>query len=79
MPMTKLQRCRNKLNDEFRDAIIDVMRKEFGIEVENMFDFFGSGRLITTRVDGEDFTPEQHQFLRAFSEGYGQAMSKVTE
>lgn len=74
---TKLQKLANTLNEEFREKLTEACREKFGIEVEHRFDFFGSGRLVTTRVDGEDFTPEQHAFIGAYSDGFGAALTIV--
>ena len=75
--MTKTEKLARTLNDDFRDHLSDVMREKFDIEVESSFDFLGSMRLITTRVDGKEFTPEQDSWLEAWSEGYGKAMEIV--
>lgn len=73
---TKLEKMANKLNDDFRGKIVEAMQAKFGLEVENNFSIFDM-RLHTSRVDGEDFTPEQHAYLEAYSTGFGQAMSIV--
>jgi hypothetical protein len=73
---TKLEKMAEKLNEDFREKIIETMREKFGIEVENNFSIFDM-KLYTTRVDGEDFTPEQDAYLEAYSNGFGQAMSIV--
>ena len=74
---TKLDRMRRTLNDEFRDHLAAAMREKFAVEVETYFDLLGSMRMVTTRADGEPFTPEQHAWLGAWSEGYGCAMEQV--
>ena len=73
---TKLQKMADKLNEDFRTKIVEAMKEKFGIEVENEFSIFDM-RLHTTRVDGEDFTAEQHAYLEAFSTGFGEAMNLV--
>lgn len=65
-----------KLNDEFADKLSSVVRENFGIEIDSRFNIF-SMALVTTRLDGEDFTPEQYAFIAAFSDGYGVAMEIV--
>ena len=77
--MTKIEKLARKLNDDFRDILVVEMREACGVEVENYFDILGSMRLVTVRVDGEDFTPEQHAHLKAFSDGYVKAMDLVRE
>ena len=75
--MTKLEKMARRLNDDFREILVEEMREACGIEVENYFDIFGAMRLVTTRTDGEDFTPEQLAHLKAFSDGYCKAMDLV--
>jgi hypothetical protein len=74
---TKIGRMHRRLNDEFRDELTDAVRGKFGLEVEHYFDLLGTGRLVTTRTDGEAFTPEQHAFIGAYSEGFAAAMAIV--
>ena len=54
------------------------MRAKFDIEVENNFNIMVMA-LVTTRVDGVDFTPEQHAWIGAYSQGYGDAMQIVSD
>ena len=79
MSRTKLGRMAIDLNDDFRVKLADAVREKFGIEVETYYDFFGSGRMVTRRVDDEVLTPEQYAWLKAYSDGYGQAMEMVRE
>lgn len=67
---------RGLLNDEFRVKITEVMRKRYGVEVENTWGFIAQ-RLVTRRADGEDFTLEQMRFLEGYSEGFAAAMELV--
>lgn len=71
------EKISQELNDRFRDAVIEAMREKWGIEVENHFDIFGGMQLITTRVDGHEFTNEEFLWLGGFSEGFAAAMSAV--
>lgn len=73
---TKLEKIARRLNDEFADKLADAVREKYGVEVDSRFSIF-SMALITTRSDDEDFTPEQHAFISAFSDGYGVAMKSV--
>jgi hypothetical protein len=77
--MTIREKLHHQLNDEFRIKLTEVVREKFGIEVDHRFDFWGTGCLITTRADEADFTPEQHAFVGAYSEGFSAAMSIVGE
>ena len=77
---TKLQRITRQLNDEFREKLTEAVQEKFGIEVEHEWRGLLSpdgGRLVTTRVDGADFTPEQFAFIDAYSQGYSDAMQLV--
>jgi hypothetical protein len=73
---TKLQKMAVKLNEDFRTKIVEVMKEKFDIEVENNFNLWHM-RLHTTRVDGIAFTPEQFQYLKGYSDGFGDAMDIV--
>lgn len=73
---TKLEKMANKLNSDFREEIIKEMKIKFNIEVKNNFNIFDM-KLHTTRVDGEDFTPEQYNYLQAYSNGFSKAMCIV--
>lgn len=77
MAKTKAGRIYDHLNDHFRDRLVEVMQERFGVEVESRWSIVAD-RLVTTRADGEDFTPEQHAFLGAYSEGYSDAMGQVS-
>jgi hypothetical protein len=73
---TKLQKMANQLNEEFSGELKEAMREKFSIEIESEFNIF-SMRLVTTRVDGNDFTEDENRFIEAFSDGYGRAMRIV--
>jgi len=75
--MRKLQQMARTLNDEFRNHLAAAMAEKFdGLEVQTTYAFLAD-RLVTTRVDGEDFTPEQMAWMEAWSEGYGKALGLV--
>lgn len=74
---TKPDRAYIRLNDRFRDVLTEAVRAKFGIEVEHEYAFL-AGRLITTRTDGADFTPEQLAFIGAYSDGYTAAMQELS-
>jgi hypothetical protein len=74
----KLERMAAILNDDFKHQVAEAMREKFdGLEVVTEFDLFGSMAYVTTRADGEDFTPEQLAYLAGMSDGYGKALSLV--
>ena len=76
LKMTKLEKLAIKINSKFGKNISDAVREKYGIEVDNMFDVF-SMRLTIYRVDGEQITTEQMEWIDAFSKGYGIALSMV--
>lgn len=77
--MSKISKLQRKLNDEVREAIQEEMKKEFQIEISTRLDFFGTGKLISTRVDKLPFNKKQVRHIRAFENGYLAAMNKVME
>ena len=77
--MRKLERMANELNERFREDVVEVMAEEFnGLEVHSYWNIMAM-RLVTERIDGKEFTRKQHDFLRAYSEGYSRAMDRVRE
>jgi len=76
---TKLEKVATRLNADMRDKLTEAVREKFEIEVEHYFDIWGSMRLVTTRVDEEPFTAEQHAFIEAYSMGFGDALQIVRE
>jgi hypothetical protein len=75
---TKLEKMARTMNDDFREKLAEAVKEKFGIEVKTEFNIFDM-RLITSRVDGEQFTAEQHEWIGAFSEGYTVALSMVRD
>jgi hypothetical protein len=73
---TKLEKCANTLNDAFSTKLPAAFLAKFGLELETGFNLF-SMSLISRRIDGQDFTPEQHAFVSAYSDGYGDALELV--
>lgn len=74
--MTKLEKKHRELNEAFNDRLAEVMYQKFSVDVETHLDIISLSK-FTVRSDGEDFTEEQHAFLRGFSEGYADAMGQV--
>jgi len=64
------------LSDQARPLVDLAMKEKFGIETRTCWDFF-SDKLVTDRVDGQNFTPKQFAYLAGFSEGYAAAMGVV--
>ncbi len=77
MSRTKLGRMAIELNEDFREKLASAMLEKFEIEVTSFFALLGTGRLVTSRMDEEDFTPEELAWLAAYSDGYGEAMTMV--
>lgn len=65
------------LDEAFRECLDAAFRERWGVEVETAFDLLGSFRYVTLRKDGEDFTPEQHAWIGAYTEGWGRCRREV--
>ena len=76
MSVTKREKIYQLLNHEFCDLLIFAMRNKFSIEVENNYNIMAMA-LVTTRSDEQDFTPEQYEWMSAYSEGFSAAMEVV--
>lgn len=78
MVPTKLGKCANALNEQFRDNLKAEFLKRFEIELKTEFNIF-SFALVSQREDGEPMTSEQHHFVAGYSDGYGTAMQFVRD
>lgn len=76
--LTKIEKCQRKINDAFSGKLSEDFREKFQREIETRFSIF-SMALVSTPTDGEDFTPEQHAWVEAYSVGYLAAMNQVWE
>ena len=76
--MTKLEKMARQLNDNFRDCLTAAIGEKFSITTVTEYNFFAD-RLITKKVDESDFTPNQIQWISAFSDGYAAAKNQVVE
>lgn len=75
--MKKLEKMLRELNDSFSDELHRDFKKKFSIEIETHFNLMCLN-MITKRVDEEDFTVEQKEFISAYETGYMSAMNVVT-
>jgi hypothetical protein len=66
----------NILNDSFTPMLEKAFKEKFSLEVETAFNIIGM-RKITKRLDGEPFTPAQHEWIGAFEAGYLAAMKSL--
>lgn len=73
---TKLEKMHKQMNDNFYDELPTTVREKFNIEIETHFHFCNLS-LVSTRIDGEEFTPEQKLFIQGFELGYLSAMNQV--
>ncbi|MBA3773853.1 MAG: hypothetical protein H0X13_15585 [Ramlibacter sp.] len=73
---TKLEKCAFRLNDDFSAALGAAFKEKFSRELETNFNIF-SMTLISEPADGEPFTPEQKEWVGAYSDGYEQALEAV--
>lgn len=77
MRLTKIEKAERLLNNSFPDLLRDKFAEHFnGLIVETRWSVF-SMQLVTTLESGDDFTPEQYQWVAAFSEGYSAALVVV--
>ena len=72
------EKIARQVNDSFSEKLRIAVAKEFGINTKTHFAFLEISH-TTTRADGEDFTQEQMDFLKAFEAGYLAAMKIVRE
>jgi len=73
--MTKFEKLRKQVNDEFRDDLKKAMARK-GVDVVSEYNFF-IDRLVTRTIDGKNMSPKQMEYLRGFSDGYEGAMQKI--
>lgn len=71
--MTKSEKISRSINDAFSSKLSEAFLTEFSVEVETRLSLV-TMILYTVRVDENEFPPEQHFYLKAFSNGYGQAL-----
>lgn len=74
--MTKLEKMARQLNDNFIHAVRGGFEKKFELELETSYDFI-SGCCISSRRDGEEFTPEQAAWIATYEEGYLNCLNQV--
>lgn len=73
---TKLEKMYRELRDDYRESFTAAFEEKFGVAIESHFSIF-SMELSSVRVDGVDFTPEQHMFLAAYCAGYQKAQNAI--
>jgi len=54
---TKLEKMAEKLNADFREVLKAEMKTRYELDIETGWNFM-TGSIISTRVDGEEFSPE---------------------
>lgn len=64
------------LNEEFRYRLEHEFKVMYGEDITTKWDIL-SGEIVSTKNNGDGFSPEQHIFLRAFESGYLSAMKVV--
>lgn len=75
--MTKLEKCRRRVNDSFRDHLHAAVLAKFNLKIETTFSL-GTMSLVSYLPDDQPFT-QQHDFIAAFSDGYCAAMCQIGE
>lgn len=53
----------------FREQMREAFARRFNVLIETEYNILAM-RLITTRADGQDFTPEQHAWIAGYEAGY---------
>lgn len=74
--MTKLDKMRKELENQFRDTLHAAFHEKYGATLTTHFNIF-SMQLISEREDGQEFTPEQHAYINGWSDGYSKAVNTV--
>ena len=74
--MTKLTNMRRELEKEFQTALHEAFMKKFSVQIETSFSIF-TMETVSKRVDGQDFTIDEHAFIQGWSDGYGKAVNMV--
>jgi hypothetical protein len=75
--MTKMQTCARAVNDGFAPRLDAAFQERFGLELKTRFDLLGTMRYVSERADENPLTPEQHQWVSAYSAGYLEALAIV--
>ncbi|AYD44787.1 hypothetical protein [Yersinia rochesterensis] len=75
---TKIEKLHRKLNDSFSDKLNAAFLDKFSRELTTSFNIL-SMRLVSFPSDGMDFTPEQLNWVCAYSDGYSAAKNQVWE
>lgn len=76
--MTKIEKCHLRVNGSFRDHLHAAFKAKFNLQLETIFSL-GTMSLVSYLADDIPFTPEQHAFIAAYSEGYAAAMVQISE
>ena len=74
--MSKIDKLRSRLNEEFRDRLPAAFKEKFDRDLETEFNFMQMA-LVSRPADGKRFTKQQHDWVSAYSDGYAEAMSQV--
>lgn len=82
MKRTKLEACRLRVNDSFAERLDTAFEIKFpGVKLETRWNLFAGpcGSLVSVRADGRELSKEQHTWVSAYSDGYGEAMGQIWE
>lgn len=81
--MKMAEKIKKRIKEEFASKIDADFKKEFGIVLDttstspSSFDFLGSWRLISSRMDGRKLNLKQNAWIKAYSEGYNTASEAI--
>ena len=75
--MTKIEKMRKQLNENFRSLLNEAFRVQFNdLELITEWDF-ASMNLVSYLANGEDLNEEQDLWIQTYSLGYVAAMQQI--
>lgn len=66
---SKLEKMAKQMNENFRILLAEKFKEKFELDIGTTFNVF-TLTLVSRREDGQDFTLEQAEFIKAFESGY---------
>lgn len=76
--MTKIEKCNRRVNENFRANLHSAFKAKFNLQLETTFSL-GTMALVSYLPDDAQITPEQRDFIAAYSDGYCAAMLQISE
>jgi hypothetical protein len=75
--MKMAEKIKKKVKGDFANSMDADFKKEFGVVLDTSFDFLGSWKLTSERVDGRKLTIKQKAWIKAYSAGYNTASEAI--